>query len=151
MSQSLVQCYLHVIYSTKHREPFLQDKSIRNAMHAYLAGICQNLGSPSLLIGGVEDHVHILCRFSKKITIMDFLRDTKRDSSKWIKTQGTQYSSFHWQEGYGAFSISPSHVPQVKEYIAHQEEHHKEESFQDEMRRIFRKYEIEFDERYVGE
>jgi REP element-mobilizing transposase RayT len=118
-------------------------------MHAYLAGICKNLEAPSLIVGGVEDHVHLLCRFSKNITLANFLRELKRDSSKWVKTQAPDLVAFHWQAGYGAFSISPSHVNLLKQYIANQEEHHRKETFQDEFRRLCRKYGVAIDERYV--
>lgn len=149
MPQSLVQIYVHIVFSTKHREPFLQDKELREQTHAYLAGICKNLQCPVLIIGGVEEHVHLFTRHSKNIAVADFLRDLKRASSKWIKTLDPALASFQWQGGYGAFSVSPSHVAEVKNYIANQEQHHRRESFQDEFRRLCRKYGVEIDERYV--
>ena len=149
MPQSLVQIYLHIVFSTKHRQPWLADKQIREQIHAYMAGICKNLKSPALIIGGVADHVHLLTRFSKNTSVADFLRDLKRSSSSWIKTLSPRMASFHWQAGYGAFSISPSHVEDVRHYIANQEEHHRRESFQDEFRRLCRKYGVDIDERYV--
>ena len=149
MPQSLAQIYLHIVFSTKNRQPFLEDETLRTETHAYLAGTCRNLGSPSLIVGGVEDHVHILCMLSRKCTVADFLRELKRDSSKWIKTKKTSLSSFHWQFGYGAFSVSPSHVNSLRKYIADQEEHHRRETFQDEFRRLLKKYGVEYDERYV--
>lgn len=149
MSQSLVQIYLHLVFSTKHRQPFLQDGGLRGRVHAYLAGICKNLGCPSLQTGGVEDHVHILCRFGKGIELQDLLRDLKRDSSKWVKAEEPRLGEFHWQLGYGAFSVSPSHVDAIVRYIASQEEHHRQETFQDEFRRLCKKYGLEIDERYV--
>ncbi len=129
--------------------PFLKDQRLQGETHAYLAGICRNLDSPSLIIGGVEDHVHVLCFMSRTRTIADLVRDLKKDSSKWIKTKDGVSNDFRWQEGYGAFSISPSHVGALKEYIANQEAHHRRETFQDEYRRLLEKYGIEFDERYV--
>jgi REP element-mobilizing transposase RayT len=149
MPQSLAQIYLHIAFSTKHRETYLKDEGLRNRTHAYLAGICKNLKSPSLIVGGVEDHVHILCRLSKNLAVSDFLRELKRDSSKWVKVQTPANPSFHWQLGYGAFSISPSHVNQLRRYIANQEEHHRRETFQDEFRRLCKKYGVDIDERYV--
>ncbi len=110
---------------------------------------CKNLESPAVIIGGVEDHVHMLCHLSKNITIADFVRELKRDSSKWVKTESPELADFHWQAGYGAFSISPSHVEALKQYIANQEEHHRRETFQDEFRRLCRKYGVPIDERYV--
>ena len=149
MPQSLVQIYVHLVFSTKHRHPFLTDKIFRSRLHAYLAGICKNLGSPSLQTGGVEDHVHILLRLSKTNDIADLVRDLKRDSTKWIHDENPNLADFYWQEGYGAFSVSPSHVPLLTNYIANQEEHHRKESFQDEFRRLCRKYNVSLDERYV--
>jgi putative transposase len=149
MPQSLAQVYLHLIFSTKHRRPWLRDPALRDELHNYLGGTCRNLDSPSLIVGGVEDHVHILCRLGKSIAIATLVRDVKRESSKWIKTKAADLAEFHWQDGYGAFSISPAHVEDLRKYIANQEEHHKTEPFQDEFRRILAKYGIEYDERYV--
>jgi REP element-mobilizing transposase RayT len=149
MSQSLTQIYLHMIFSTKLRRPFLSDPDVRCKTHGYLVGTCRNLDSPSLLIGGVEDHVHILCRLSKNWTVSAFIRELKRDSSKWIKTLGQHLKDFHWQGGYGAFSVSPGHMDQLKQYIANQEEHHRTETFQEEFRRICAKYGVDLDERYA--
>ena len=149
MPQSLAQIYLHIIFSTKHRQPFLQDPAFRSRVHAYLAGICRNLNCPSLQTGGVEDHVHILCRFGKGIEIQNLLRDLKRDSSIWIKSEMPSLAEFHWQSGYGAFSVSPSHVDELIRYIANQEQHHRKETLQDEFRRICRKYGVPLDERYA--
>ena len=149
MPQSLVQIYIHLVFSTKHRQPFLQDPAFRERTHAYLKGICENQGSPSLRIGGVEDHVHILCRLSKTLDVSSLIRELKRDSSKWIKLENPRLQDFEWQAGYGAFSVSPGHVDALKDYIDNQVEHHRQESFQDEFRRICKKYGVEIDERYV--
>ncbi|MDZ4819011.1 MAG: IS200/IS605 family transposase [Planctomycetota bacterium] len=149
MPQSLVQIYLHIVFSTKDRRPFLYDSEIRRETEAYLVGVCRQQGCPSLQIGAVEDHLHILCRLGKAIDISELIRELKRDSSKWLKTQSTTLAEFHWQRGYGDFSISPSHVPQLRKYIANQEEHHRSESFQDEFRRLCKKYQLELDERYA--
>jgi putative transposase len=149
MPQSLAQIYLHVVFSTKNRRPFLNNPVLRAETHAYLGGVCQNLDSPSLIVGGAVDHVHILCRLSRKIAIADLLQTLKRDSSKWIKQKNSCLLDFHWQSGYGAFSISPADVPKLRKYIGNQEEHHRRESFQDEFHRLLKKYRIEFDERYL--
>jgi putative transposase len=149
MPQSLAQIYLHIVFSTKHRRPWLEDKILRAEMHQYLGGICRNLDSPALIVGGVEDHVHLLCRLSRTHTVAEFLRELKRESSKWIKTKGSALADFHWQDGYGAFSVSASHVEAVQVYIANQEEHHRKQTFQDEFRLILKKYQVEYDERYV--
>jgi putative transposase len=149
VSQSLVQIYMHIVFSTKNRAPFLKDCALRSGLHAYLIGICDNQGSPSLRVGGTEDHVHVLCRLSKTLDISTLIRELKRDSSKWVKDENPRVADFYWQQGYGAFSVSPSHVDALIEYIANQEEHHRRETFQDEFRRLCKKYGVEIDERYV--
>jgi putative transposase len=149
MPQSHAQAYLHVVFSTKDRAGFLQDKAFRERVHAYLAGTCKNLKCPSLRVGGIEDHVHILCQLGRTMAIADLVRELKRESSRWIKSEEAKLSRFGWQSGYGAFSISPSHVEALKQYIANQEAHHRRVSFQDEVRRLLRKYGIEWDEQYV--
>ena len=149
MPQSLVQIYVHIIFSTKERSPFLKDRLFRESVHSYLAGSCNGLECPALIVGGVADHVHLLCRLGKQMEISNLIRDIKRQSSVWIKEQCPDLHLFHWQKGYGAFSISPSHVPQLTEYIRNQETHHHKETFQEEFRRICAKYNVEIDERYV--
>ena len=149
MAQSLAQIYLHLVFSTKHRQPFLSDPNVRLEMHKYLGGICRGQDSPSLTIGGIADHVHILCVLSKTVAVSTLIRELKRESSKWIKTKSMVLVEFEWQAGYGAFSISPGHVEALQKYITDQEEHHKTESFPDELRRLFQKYGVEYDERYL--
>ncbi|MFN0056294.1 MAG: transposase [Planctomycetales bacterium] len=149
MPQSLAQIYLHIVFSTKGRHPWLEDREKRLDLYKYLAGTCQNQECPSLTIGGVEDHVHILCRFGRTTSVADLLKELKRTSSIWVKENIVGCDQFHWQSGYGAFSISPSHILPLQHYIENQEEHHRRESYQDEFRRLLRKYEIEWDERYV--
>ncbi len=149
MSESLAQIYLHIVFSTKQRRKYLQNKLLREEVHRYLGGTCQHLKSPSLIVGGVDDHTPILCRLSRTQAVSELVRELKRESSKWIKSKDDSLADFHWQDGYGAFSISPSHVKALRGYIADQEKHHQKESFQDEFRRILKKYAVEYDERYV--
>ncbi len=149
MAQSLAQIYLHIIYSTKQREPFLIDNNIRQEMHAYSAGTIKAYGSHPLIVGGTADHVHILCTLPKTETYAKLIGESKRNSSKWIKTKNPKLSSFQWQSGYGAFSVSHSLVSNVQEYIQNQEEHHQVRTFQEEFREFLTKHEIEFDEDYV--
>ncbi len=149
MPQSLTMVYLHITFSTKYRQPYLQDKGIREKVYAYMAGICKNLNAPALIINGVDEHVHLLSRFSKTLTIANYLKEIKRNSSAWIKEQWPDLKRFHWQLGYGAFSISPTHVDAVRQYIANQEQHHQKRTFQDEFRRLCKRYGVEIDERYV--
>jgi putative transposase len=149
MAQSLAQIYLHLIYSTKDRRPFLTDRNLRGELHSYLGGTCNKLECPVLCVGGVADHVHILCRFGRTIEVSDLLQNLKKESSAWLKEQPRSLDGFYWQAGYGAFSVSPSHVEPLRKYIANQEMHHTKETFQDEFRRLLKIYGIEYDERYV--
>jgi putative transposase len=149
MSQSISQVYLHLIYSTKHRYPFLTDPTLRGNLHAYLSKVSRTLKSPSIQVGGVADHVHLLVRFGRTGSIADLIRELKRSSSKWLKLQASDLSKFEWQLGYGAFSVSPAHVDVLVEYIKNQEKHHQRMTFQQEFRRILKKYGVEYDERYV--
>ena len=148
MAHALAKNYLHIIFSTKHRQPFI-DEEIENELHRYIAGICDNLESLAVKVGGYWDHIHILCLLSKKITLIKLLEDIKSDSSFWIKTKGQRYQNFYWQTGYGAFSVSPSEVETIKKYIEDQHEHHQYECFQDEFRGILKKNQVEIDERYL--
>jgi putative transposase len=109
----------------------------------------KNLESHAIEIGGVEDHVHILCNLSRKIALMKLIEEVKSHSSKWIKTKGDKYSNFYWQNGYGGFSVNPTDVEIVKRYIQNQENHHNNKSFQDEYRNLLKKHHMEFDETYV--
>ena len=101
-----------------------------------------------MIVGGVEEHVHILCRLGKSLTVAHLIRELKRESSKWIKSQGPNLAPFYWQNGYGAFSVSPAHVEPLRTYIATQEEHQRQETFQDEFRRLLALYQVAYDERY---
>ena len=149
MPQSHAQIYLHVVFSMKLRRPFLQNRELRLRMHSYMGGIINGSGCSSIRVGGVEDHVHCLTRFSRTISVADFIRDLKKDSSKWVKDSEPRSQGFQWLTGYGAFSLSPSHVDGLVAYIENQEEHHRQETFQDELRRLMLKYGIEWDEQYV--
>ncbi|MEI8202815.1 MAG: IS200/IS605 family transposase [Bacteroidota bacterium] len=148
MSQSLVKNYLHIVFSTKHRVHLIHPP-IESELHAYLGGICKNLECQPIKIGGYTDHIHILCMLSKKIPLMKLLEEVKSHSSKWMKTNGEEYKNFYWQDGYGAFSVNPSEVDIVINYITNQKKHHDKKTFQDEYRAILHKYQMEFDERYV--
>jgi REP element-mobilizing transposase RayT len=149
MSQSLSAVYLHLVFSTKERRPFLRDKTVRDALHAYMGGVSKTLDCPPLIVGGVEDHVHLLCRFARTITQAEWVKELKRISNGWLKEHGRDHADFEWQGGYADFSVSQSNLEQVKQYIASQEEHHRKTTFQDELRTLLRKHETEFDERYV--
>src|SRR6266704_1311171 len=146
MPQSLSAVYIHLVFSTKNRQPFLRDKVIRTRLHAQLGGISKTLGCAPILTGGVEDHVHLLARFGRTITQAEWVKELKRVSNGWLKKQGRAFADFEWQGGYADFSVSQSNLEQVKEYIARQEEHHQKMTFQDELRALMRKHKVEWDE-----
>ena len=122
MPQSLSQIYLHLVFSTKHRHPFLKNPAIKENCHTYIAGILNNQTAPALEVGGTADHIHALYPDLEK---------------------------FSWQIGYSIFSVSASAVPQVTAYIKNQEQHHQTKSFQDEYRELLDKHQIEYDEKYL--
>ncbi len=148
MPQSFTKLYAHLIFSTKNRQPFL-DEQIRIRVHGYLATIIRNLDSPYVVVGGVADHVHILFDMGKFHTPLEFVEQVKRESSKFVKTLGADYKNFYWQRGYGIFSVSPTHLSNAEHYVRNQEDHHKKRTFQDEFKEFLKRYEIEYDERYV--
>jgi REP element-mobilizing transposase RayT len=148
MAQSLVTNLIHLIYSTKLRTPCL-DATIRPSLYGYKAGILKHWESPAIIIGGTEDHVHVLFGLSKNQPLIKVVEELKKGSSKWLKTKGPQFHDFHWQNGYGAFSVSPSNAETVKRYIQNQEEHHRRRTFQEEYREFLKRHGIEFDERYI--
>jgi putative transposase len=148
MSQSLHILSTHIVFSTKERKPFLKPE-IRTRVWAYIARVLQSLECHTITVGGAEDHVHILCNFTKKHTSVKVLEIVKKDSSKFVKTLGAPLAMFSWQDGYGLFSVSPSHFDAVRKYILNQEEHHRKETFQEELTRILKKYGAKYDERYL--
>jgi len=148
MPQSLANVLVHVIFSTKGRQPILA-KVLRPELEAYLAGILGNLDCPAVRVGAMPDHVHFLCRLSRNFAVAKVVEEAKKGSSKWVKTKATALRNFHWQNGYGAFSVSPSMAAAVIQYIANQEEHHRHVTFQEEYRALLEKQGLEFDERYV--
>jgi REP element-mobilizing transposase RayT len=150
MAQSLSKVYVHITFSTKNRYPFI-DNGIGQELWAYLGGICKTLECNPVRVGGYKDHVHICCLLSKKITQIKLLEEVKKESSKWIKTKGKQYEKFYWHDGYGIFSVNPSEIGPVVEYINNQEGHHKKRTFQEELLAFLKKYEVEYDERYLWE
>ena len=118
-------------------------------MHRYLAGISENLECPAVIVGGADDHVHLLARQSRTISLADWVKELKRSSSLWAKKKDPQWGLFQWQAGYGAFSVSQSQGERVRRYVESQEERHHRLSFQNELRQIMRRHGVEFDERYV--
>jgi REP element-mobilizing transposase RayT len=151
MPQSLSAVYIHVVFSTKHRQPWLRDRTLREDTHAMLGGISKKLECAPLQVGGVEDHVHLLGRFGRIVTVSDWVKELKRVSSLWLKERDRGLSRFMWQGGYAAFSVSASRLRQVSEYIREQEKHHLKMSFQDELRLLLRRHGLTWDEEHLWE
>jgi putative transposase len=148
MPQSFTKLYAHLIFSTKNRQPFL-DETIRPRVHGYLATIVRSIDSPYVVVGGVADHVHILFDMGKMHAPVKFVERVKRESSKLVKTLGPRYGRCYWQRGYGMFSVGPTHLADVEEYVRTQQAHHEKRTFQEEYREFLDRYGIEYDERYV--
>jgi putative transposase len=139
MPQSLAQILVHFVFSTKNRKPWIAD-SVRDDLHGYIGGIVANLSGTLLRAGSVEDHIHLLVVHPRTSSPAKIIEAIKTGSSKWIKTKLPETPGFHWQSGYGAFSISPSHRPALEGYIAAQREHHRQTTFQEEYRQLLKKY-----------
>jgi putative transposase len=148
MSQSYVQFYCHIVFHTKNNEKLISD-SIENELHAYIGGILKNCRSNPIKIGGTSDHIHILCTLPKTMSISNLVEEIKKSTSKWIKTKGSPFTNFYWQDGYGGFSVSPSITTTVSNYIACQKSHHKETTNIDEYKTLLKENGVDFDERYL--
>ena len=148
MPQSLAKLHLHLVFSTKHRSPWLGD-TVREDLHAYAAAVLRREGCPVVAINSVEDHIHLLLELSRTQAICNVVEALKIATSKWIKTRGLEYSEFARQAGYGVFAVSASHIATVCAYIARQREHHARHSFQDEYRGILERHRVGYDEQFV--
>lgn len=148
MAQTLVSLLVHIIFSTKNRADLIKPE-IEAGLFAYIGGIANNNKSKLIAAGGTMNHVHLLVSLGKIISLSEFVGDIKRDSSVWIKKQSAEFKNFHWQDGYGGFSIGESQVEAVKIYLARQKTKHAKMSFETEFRGFLQKYNIEYDERYV--
>jgi putative transposase len=149
MPQSLSNLLVHLIFSTKERRPFLRAVAHRTALQRYLGGVSARLDCPVVCVGGTEDHVHCLARQARTITVAEWVKELKRVSSKWAKTQDAALEAFQWQAGYAAFSVSQPLSRTVQRYIERQEEHHRTYDFQTELRQMLAAHGVEYDERYV--
>jgi REP element-mobilizing transposase RayT len=138
MPQSLAQILVHLVFSTKNRERLLAD-DIRDELHAYMGGIVENQKGTLLKAGSVADHIHLLIAHPRTCSPSELVQEVKTGSSKWLKTKGARYADFHWQSGYGIFSISPTHRLALEQYIGNQSEHHRVATFQEEYRRLLKK------------
>jgi putative transposase len=148
MSQSYVQFYAHIVFHTKNNMKFIRE-DIEDELYSYLGGILKSYRSIPFQIGGTTDHIHVLCTLPKTMTLADLTEEIKKSSSKWIKTKGTQYRTFYWQDGYGGFSVGWSQLEQVRTYIKNQKQHHLKVSFIDEYKKLLDENGIEYEEKYL--
>ena len=148
MPQSLAKIYVHLVFSTKNRERVLAD-DIRDRLHSYMGGTLNGMGCIPLEINSEPDHIHLLFVLTRTKAFSDVVGKLKTSVTEWLHEQSPLYRNFHWQAGYGAFSVSQSSVNDVRDYIRNQREHHRVRTFQEEFRALLIKYEVEFDEHYV--
>ncbi|MEM7144810.1 MAG: IS200/IS605 family transposase [Verrucomicrobiota bacterium] len=149
MGQSLSKVVIHIVFSTKDREPFL-DESIRDDMFRYLAVVCRGVGGQCYRVGGVADHVHLVTSLPRTVSQSELLGELKKRSSKWMRGVDLErYREFGWQRGYGVFSVNPEELEAVVEYVAGQEKHHEGQTFEEEYLKMLEEYGVAYDERYV--
>ncbi len=148
MAQSLAKVYVHTVFSTKKRYPFIKPE-IENELYSYIGGIITNLGGIPFQINGIPDHIHVFSTLPKTVSIAKFLEEIKRSSSKWIKTKGEEYKKFAWQNGYAAFSVSSSVKSKVEQYIANQKQHHQQLTFKEELIQFLKKYDVDYNKEYL--
>ena len=146
MGSTFFSLHYHFVFSTKDRRPLIL-ATWRPRLHSYLGGIIRGMNGVAEIVGGVDDHVHLLASLRPVHCIADVLRDMKKDSTNWVKEHFEP--RFSWQEGYAAFTVSPSATNSVRNYIANQEQHHRKYSFVDELKELLEKAGIEYDEKYL--
>lgn len=148
MANTYTQIHIQVVFTIQNRDCIIQE-TLKNELYKYISGIINNHNHKVLAINGMPDHVHILIGMKPTQSLSELMQDVKGDSSKWINQKRFTKGKFSWQEGFGAFSYSKSHINQVIDYIKNQEEHHKKRSFLEEYRTLLEKFEVEFDQRYI--
>jgi putative transposase len=149
MPQSLSAVYLHLVFSTKDRVPLLADRGLAARLHAFLGTTSRRLDCPPLQVGGAADHVHILARSGREVTQAGWVKEIKRVSSRWLKTQGAALKDFQWQSGNSVFSVSSSNLERVRAYVADQDRHHQRFDYQRELRTLLERHDLDRDERYL--
>lgn len=148
LANTFTSLHYHIIFSTKRREPWIR-RDFEERLWAYLGGIARQNGLKPILIGGVDDHIHMVLGMPPTITVSEALKRVKGGSSAWIKEQFPGCGGFGWQDGYGAFTVSKSQMSEVEDYIRSQREHHRGKTFQEEYRAFLDRHEINYDERYL--
>lgn len=150
MAGTFSQIYIQLVFAVKGRENLISNKW-KTDLHKYIAGIVQGKDQKSIIVNGAADHIHAFVGMKPSIAISDLMRDIKNNSSNFINDNHLVSGHFSWQTGYGAFSYSKSHVENVFNYILHQEEHHKQQSFRQEYFDFLQAFGIPFDEKYLFE
>jgi putative transposase len=148
MPNTYTQVHIQIVFAVKYRQASIQ-KSWKDDLYKYITGTVQAYDHKMLAINGVEDHIHLLIGMRPTQSLSDLLQDIKAGSSKWINDNKLTSRKFEWQGGYAAFSYSKSHVPNVIRYIHHQEEHHRKKTFLEEYEDFLRKFEVDYDRRYI--
>jgi REP element-mobilizing transposase RayT len=148
MANTFTQIHIHAVFAVQNRKSLI-NKSWQERLYRYIIAIIQKHGHKILSIGGMPDHIHILFGFRPTQALSVLIQEVKRDSAAWINKEKLVMGKFSWQEGYGAFSYSKSHVPQVANYIAKQEEHHKKKPFLTEYKKILKDFDVDYDEQYI--
>jgi len=150
MANTFTSLHYHVVFSTRNREPWIKPL-IEQRIWAFLGGIARENKMKAITIGGVEDHLHLLLAIPPTLTVSKALQLLKGGSSAWIKQTFPGMRRFGWQDGYGAFTVSKSQIPQVTAYIQVQRKHHRKKTFQEEFKAFLKKHDIEYDERICGD
>ena len=148
MSQSLVRILIHLVFSTKNRVPLLRE-GLRPNLHAYIGSVLQARKASLLKAGGTNDHIHLVISLGKELSVAAAVREIKSKSSGWIHREYPRLGRFSWQDGYAGFSVSESDLAAVIRYVEGQEAHHRNRTFQDELRALLREHHVSFDERYL--
>ncbi|HRE68784.1 MAG TPA: IS200/IS605 family transposase [Cyclobacteriaceae bacterium] len=148
MANSYSQIYIQIVYAVKHRDAIIKAEW-EERLYQYITGIVQNKGQKMLAIGGMPDHIHFLIGLKPDCCLSDLIREVKKASNEFINQNKLTPSKFYWQDGFGAFSYSRSQIDTVIRYILNQKEHHKKQTFKDEYLKFLKKYEIEYNEKYL--
>ncbi|MBC9794631.1 IS200/IS605 family transposase [Sinomicrobium weinanense] len=150
MPGTFSQIYIQVVFAVKGRQNLIA-QSWKDNLYKYISGIIKGKGQKSIIVNGMPDHIHVFIGLKPSMAISDLVRDIKNNSSKFINENKFVKGNFSWQEGYGAFSYSQSHIDNVYHYILNQEKHHKKRTFREEYIDFLKKFEIEHDEKYLFE
>ncbi len=150
MPSSYLSLHYHLVFSTKHREPLITP-AVAPRLYHYLGGTLRGLGGQLLIGNGMPDHAHLLVRLGATRALADVLRDLKAGSSKWVHDTFPTTAGFGWQTGYGAFVIGRTELDVVRQYIENQEEHHRQQTFQDEFVELLNAHKIEYKPQYLWE